>query len=364
MPSITERRPDIPRAIDDMVQRACAKDRDPRFAGTHDFLSALDAADPATLGAPHPSRPPAAKTEVPPPPRLPPRRCPTRWSLAAAEVRLESVRCPNRRRSPSNRYAPTRPPAELPSRPDLSFGRVAGGTGMWMLGLGVARGGRRGRTLLLLDDREEAIAPKLTAGAGTRGGAQTSKRESAKRLPRCPKHARPSRRSPRWWEPGAARASAIWRRFSRPTTTRVPGPQSHRNTPVRATRTETCVFGSLLSPTSTRTSSRSKTIFAPRLPGRRLRHLDIARFLRRSLDRVKGKKLRAQFDGTSRLTVDSLGSEPRPTSSRHRERKSSRASASRRPRPIRSRASCRACNKSSLDLGYPGLKSGAADPSL
>ena len=45
MPSITERCARISRAhIDECVQTACAKDRAARFAGTDDFLSALDAA--------------------------------------------------------------------------------------------------------------------------------------------------------------------------------------------------------------------------------------------------------------------------------------------------------------------------------
>ena len=148
VPSITERRPDIPRAIDDMVQRACAKDRAARFAGTHDFLSALDAADPASAWAPHPSRPPAVKTEVPgrateiasapmpyavvPPP--PP------------EVRLESVRVPKPSPLPFEPVRANTTTGELPSA--LPRASVSGASVERRGHVDRARsrsGGRRGR---------------------------------------------------------------------------------------------------------------------------------------------------------------------------------------------------------------------------
>ncbi len=58
VPNVTALRPDVPRYIDDAVQRACAKDRDVRFANTEDFLAALT--------EPHPLRPVTAPLMVPP----------------------------------------------------------------------------------------------------------------------------------------------------------------------------------------------------------------------------------------------------------------------------------------------------------
>ena len=43
MPSVAALRPDVPAEVDDAVRRACAKDRDHRFANTDEFLAALDA---------------------------------------------------------------------------------------------------------------------------------------------------------------------------------------------------------------------------------------------------------------------------------------------------------------------------------
>jgi serine/threonine-protein kinase len=43
MPSMVALRPDVPAELDDVVRRACAKDRDHRFANTDEFLAALDA---------------------------------------------------------------------------------------------------------------------------------------------------------------------------------------------------------------------------------------------------------------------------------------------------------------------------------
>jgi serine/threonine-protein kinase len=43
MPSVISLRPDVPAELDDIVRRACAKDRDHRFANTDEFLAALDA---------------------------------------------------------------------------------------------------------------------------------------------------------------------------------------------------------------------------------------------------------------------------------------------------------------------------------
>jgi serine/threonine-protein kinase len=43
MPSMVSVRPDVPAELDDVVRRACAKERDHRFANTDEFLAALDA---------------------------------------------------------------------------------------------------------------------------------------------------------------------------------------------------------------------------------------------------------------------------------------------------------------------------------
>jgi serine/threonine-protein kinase len=43
MPSMIPLRPDVPAGLDDVVRRACAKERDHRFANTDEFLAALDA---------------------------------------------------------------------------------------------------------------------------------------------------------------------------------------------------------------------------------------------------------------------------------------------------------------------------------
>jgi serine/threonine-protein kinase len=58
LPSVSGLRPDVPRYIDDAVQRACAKDRDQRFHGTDDFLAALH--------EPHAARPITAPLAEPP----------------------------------------------------------------------------------------------------------------------------------------------------------------------------------------------------------------------------------------------------------------------------------------------------------
>ena len=58
VPNVTALRPEVPRYIDDAVQRACAKDRDARFATTEDFLAALN--------EPHAPRPVTAPLLVPP----------------------------------------------------------------------------------------------------------------------------------------------------------------------------------------------------------------------------------------------------------------------------------------------------------
>jgi len=57
MPSIKALRPDVPSHLDDVIQRACAKDREARFGSTAQFLGALDA----------PSRPMTMPLAAPPP---------------------------------------------------------------------------------------------------------------------------------------------------------------------------------------------------------------------------------------------------------------------------------------------------------
>jgi serine/threonine-protein kinase len=46
LPSVVALRPDVPSQVDAAIQRACAKDRDHRFANTDEFLAALDAPAP------------------------------------------------------------------------------------------------------------------------------------------------------------------------------------------------------------------------------------------------------------------------------------------------------------------------------
>ena len=263
VPSITERRPDIPRAIDDMVQRACAKDREARFAGTDDFLSALDVADPASAGAPScvapargKDRSAGAATEiasapmpyevVPPPP---------------PEVRLESVRVPKPSALPFEpvRANTTTGGASLPPSRALSFGH--GGRAARDVHWARRRGGGwRGGALLLLDNREEVVARNRRARARPR---RRSMLEFAKRLPRSPKHARPSRRSQRWSVIGAARASATLRRFSRATNS------SFGSCPIAAPtpglrRGGRALCADVSPRRAPRTSSPSRTIYAPR----------------------------------------------------------------------------------------------------
>jgi serine/threonine-protein kinase len=43
MPRVRALRPDVPLQLDDVIQRACAKERDQRFANTEEFLAALEA---------------------------------------------------------------------------------------------------------------------------------------------------------------------------------------------------------------------------------------------------------------------------------------------------------------------------------
>jgi serine/threonine-protein kinase len=68
VPTVSGMRPDVPRYIDDAIQRACAKDREHRFAGTDDFLSALSethAVRPVTVPL---AVPPVATAPIPAPP--------------------------------------------------------------------------------------------------------------------------------------------------------------------------------------------------------------------------------------------------------------------------------------------------------
>jgi eukaryotic-like serine/threonine-protein kinase len=66
MPAASLARPDVPSVVDELIQRACAKDRDARFQGCEALVSAIDRA----LGAPQPPAPtiPASTRPVPAPP--------------------------------------------------------------------------------------------------------------------------------------------------------------------------------------------------------------------------------------------------------------------------------------------------------
>ena len=116
------------------------------------------------------------------------------------------------------------------------------------------------------------------------------------------------------------------------------------------------------SPTA-RASSRSKITFAPRLPrasSTTPRHRAI--LASESGPRSKARSCARSSTERARSPSTSLRSEPPPTSSRRRARKSSRASACRRPPRIRSRASCRACRESSTTAET--AKSGEANSRL
>jgi serine/threonine-protein kinase len=70
IPSVSAQRPDAPPYLDDILRRACAKDRDQRFASTDEFLAALDQAEshgatPYGAGATVLAR---VQTEIPPGP--------------------------------------------------------------------------------------------------------------------------------------------------------------------------------------------------------------------------------------------------------------------------------------------------------
>jgi serine/threonine-protein kinase len=55
MPLVSASRPDVPRAVDDLIQRACAKDRDQRFQRCEELLAAVDRL--LGTGAPAPTLP-------------------------------------------------------------------------------------------------------------------------------------------------------------------------------------------------------------------------------------------------------------------------------------------------------------------
>jgi serine/threonine-protein kinase len=76
IPSVAAQRPDAPSYLDDILRRACAKDRDLRFASTEEFLAAIDQAEGHTRVSPSvpaihavPIHPRVA-TEIPPSPLI------------------------------------------------------------------------------------------------------------------------------------------------------------------------------------------------------------------------------------------------------------------------------------------------------
>jgi serine/threonine-protein kinase len=69
IPSVSAQRPDAPHFLDDVLRRACAKDRDQRFGSTDEFLAAIDQGE-SHAAAPHAGQTVHARvaTEIPPGP--------------------------------------------------------------------------------------------------------------------------------------------------------------------------------------------------------------------------------------------------------------------------------------------------------
>src|SRR6185295_15454610 len=72
IPSVSVQRPDAPTYLDDILRRACAKDRDHRFASTDEFLAALDQGESHAVApmAGHTVLAPRVATEIPPGPLM------------------------------------------------------------------------------------------------------------------------------------------------------------------------------------------------------------------------------------------------------------------------------------------------------
>src|SRR5260221_12552847 len=121
VPNVSVLRPEVPRYIDDAIQRACAKDRDARFSDTADFLAAL--------AGPHPQRPITAPLMVPPIATAPiPASHPIApLSLPAVRVAIAPIEAPS---------GITGEGASLPPGPRPEPRRRQ--TGSWLLGVGVA----------------------------------------------------------------------------------------------------------------------------------------------------------------------------------------------------------------------------------
>jgi hypothetical protein len=74
MPAASLARPDVPPGVDELIQRACAKDRGARFQDCGELIAAIDralGAHPSTWGTPHPGPPQPPAPTIPASGRLP-----------------------------------------------------------------------------------------------------------------------------------------------------------------------------------------------------------------------------------------------------------------------------------------------------
>ena len=154
-PSLRERRPELPEAIDRVISRALAKSPAERFPTCMDFAAALRAASvaepPGPLGPPGAVRTPTelARHLPQPTPVDPLAAAPGAGALAASAGRLGRRRSgdgPRRRPTPSRARA-TRPARRpVPPRPARAVGRLPGArtlrTATPMLVIGLHRGSR------------------------------------------------------------------------------------------------------------------------------------------------------------------------------------------------------------------------------
>jgi len=163
VPNVTALRPDVPRYIDDAVQRACAKDRDARFATTDDFLAALSeshAPRPVTapLLAPPVATAPIVVAAMAPPPVAPP-------SVAPMPIGIGKV---------EDAPGITGEGASLPPGPRPEPRRRR--TGVWLLGASVAIAAGGGAAVYFGTGDDPGTRP---AGTGDEGGTKSPARDAA-----------------------------------------------------------------------------------------------------------------------------------------------------------------------------------------
>jgi serine/threonine-protein kinase len=169
LPSVSVQRPDVPRYIDDAVHRACAKDRDQRYAGTEEFLAAL--------AEPHLARPVTAPLAAPPiataliaappvaaiatPPPAPP---------SVGAPRIAAI-------EPS--HGVTGEGASLPPgpRPERRTGR----SWSWLAGGAIALAAAGGSAFYFLGSGDTDVKP--TGGTGGEAGAKVGSVDAAPDVP-------------------------------------------------------------------------------------------------------------------------------------------------------------------------------------